>query len=373
MRALFLFSHYAVRRTMIMRKSNFLSLTLVTLTIILAFDFAEAQLVKPKARGTKSGGQTIGQAQREDEMGPKARVAVSRFEDKTAKGPSEIGTGMAEMLGNALFATNRYIVLERQALDDVLQEQDLGASGRVKQQTAARIGEIEGADLLIMGAITEFEPGASGAGGEQESSFKLPGRIRRQVGDVLGSVKLGGGVKRSHIAIIVKVVDARTGRRLASEQVEGTATDIEGMTGLSGGVLSGAFSGYSKTPMEKAIRVCIDEAVKLIVAKTPKQYYRVPADSQPSDTSATDSQPQAQPVAPTGISSPSSGAEARVVYVKWRTVSVREGPGSNFKSLTEIKKGTALEVLEEKGQWIRIRLEDGQEGWIGKATISENP
>jgi curli biogenesis system outer membrane secretion channel CsgG len=377
-----------------MRKSNFLSFVLSTFTIILIFNFAEAQVVKPKARGTQSGGQTIDQAQREDEMGPKARVAVTRFEDKTAKGSAEIGTGMAEMLGNALFATNRYIVLERQALDDVLGEQDLGASGRVKQQTAARIGEIEGADLLIMGTITEFEPGASGASGEKESSFKLPGRVRREVGDVLGSIKLGGGVKKSHLAIIVKVVDARTGRRLASEQIEGTATDIEGMTGLSGGVLSGAFSGYSKTPMEKAIRIAIDEAVKLIVAKTPKEYYRVPApsdaqtDSQAasspppvvpqrsgvSSKSSSSSQPQAiTRSGPSQSSAPASSAEARVVYVKWRTVSLREGPGSNFKSLAEIKKGTALEVLEEKGQWIRIRLEDGQEGWIGKATTSENP
>jgi len=376
-----------------MRK-YFSFLVTITLFILLTSIFGEAQVIKPKARGTKSGGQTIDQAQREDEMGPKARVAVSRFEDKTAKGPSEIGTGMAEMLGNALFATNRYIVLERQALDDVLLEQDLGASGRVKQQTAARIGEIEGADLLIMGTITEFEPGSSGAGGEKESSFKLPGRVRKEVGDALGSVKLGGGVRKSHLAIIVKVVDARTGRRLASEQVEGTATDIEGMSGLSGGVLSGAFSGYSKTPMEKAVRICIDEAVKLIVAKTPKEYYRVPASSDAqTDSQAASSPPPAVPqksgasskspssgqpqaVTRSGASQPSapaSGPEARVVYVKWKTVSLRDGPGTNFKSLAEIKKGTALEIIEDKGQWIRVRLEDGQEGWIGKATTSETP
>ena len=377
-------------------------LVIVTLLIFLTSDLGEAQVIKPKTRGTKSGGQTIDQAQKEDEMGPKARVAVTRFEDRTAKGPSEIGTGMPEMLGNALFATNRYIVLERQALDDVLLEQDLGASGRVKQQTAARIGEIEGADLLIMGTITEFEPGSSGAGGEKESSFKLPERVRREVGDVLGSVKLGGGVRKSHLAIIVKVVDAKTGRRLASEQVEGTATDIEGMSGLSGGVLSGAFSGYSKTPMEKAIRICIDEAVKLIVAKTPKEYYRVPADAQASEAPPVAPQPQAAPLpqaqqqrqqgatgpptpsqprqqavsapgTPQQRSAPTTGPEARVVYVKWKTVSLREGPGTNFKSIAEIKKGTALEVLEDKGQWIRVRLEDGQEGWIGKATTSETP
>jgi curli biogenesis system outer membrane secretion channel CsgG len=361
-------------------------LVIVTLLIFLNSDLGEAQVIKPKARGTKSGGQTIDQAQREDEMGPKARVAVSRFEDKTAKGPSEIGTGMAEMLGNALFATNRYIVLERQALDDVLLEQDLGASGRVKQQTAARIGEIEGADLLIMGTITEFEPGASGAGGEQESAFRLPGRVRREVGDALGSIKLGGGVRKSHLAIIVKVVDAKTGRRLASEQVEGTATDIEGMSGLSGGVLSGAFSGYSKTPMEKAVRICIDEAVKLIVAKTPKEYYRVPASSDAqTDSQAAPPPPPAVPVSSQRkqtVTSPSTqsqspttgvGARARVVYVKWPQVSLRDGPGTNFKSTIQVQKGTALEVIEDKGQWIRVRLEDGQEGWIGKATTSETP
>jgi SH3-like domain-containing protein len=39
----------------------------------------------------------------------------------------------------------------------------------------------------------------------------------------------------------------------------------------------------------------------------------------------------------------------------------------------EIEKGTGLSVLEEKGPWIRIRLEDGREGWIGKATTSEIP
>jgi hypothetical protein len=60
-------------------------------------------------------------------------------------------------------------------------------------------------------------------------------------------------------------------------------------------VLLDAFSGYSKTPMEKAIRICIDEAVKLIEAKTPKQYYWVFADFQPSDESITTSQPKQHP------------------------------------------------------------------------------
>ncbi len=346
-------------------------LTLITAYISISF----AQLIKPKAHGTPSEGPTIEQAQKEDYMGPKARVAVTRFENKSAKGSFEIGDGLAEMLAHALFATNRFIVLERQAIGDVLVEQDFGASGRVKQETAPGIGEIEGAEILIMGTITEFEPGSSGMGGEVEKQFDLPGHITRRVGDVLGAFKGAGKVKTSHLALIIKMVDAKTGRRIASEQIEGKATDIEGLAGLSRGTLAGSLSGYSNTPMEKAIRIAIDNAVKLVVAKTPERYYRVlqKEEIQPASLPPPSISPPPVTNLSSGISMESSSSGSRIVYVKWPKVSLRDGPGMNFKSLMELQKGTVLDVIEEKGSWIRVRLEDGQEGWVGKATVSENP
>jgi len=355
-------------------KNSFIFLLLIILGVLLVFNFAIAQVIPPKARGTPSGGPTIDQAQSEDAMGPKARVAVTKFIDKSAKGRSygAIGDGMAEMLANALFSTNRYIVLERQSLKDVMREQDLGASGRVRQETAAPIGEIEGADLLIEGTITEFEPGTAGAAGGVGGIIPLPGPGGRVVRGIGG---IAGGIKTSHVALIVKVIDAKTGRRLASEQVEGKATDIGGVTGMGGGGLAGVFGGYSKTPMEKAIRVTIEESVRLIVAKTPPEYYRAGGTPQPQapppTTTATPTPSPPAMKAPQTTKAP--GPDPRIVYVKWPTVSLREGPGMNFKVLLEVKKGTALAVLEEQGQWIRISLEDGREGWIGKATTSENP
>jgi len=348
------------------RRKVIIFLVWVALILFFTDHAARAQLIPPRAQGTSSGGQTIEQAQQEDAMGPKARVAVTRFTDKSGKGYGRIGDGMAEMLSNALFNTNRYIVLERQSLDDVLKEQDLGASGRVKQETAAQIGEIEGADLLVEGTITEFEPGSSGAGGGL-------GGISRGWG-VVGGVL--GGIKSSHVAMIVKVIDAKTGRRLASEQVEGKATDIGGMGSLGSYHLAGSFGAYSKTPMEKAIRVAIDETVKLIVAKTPVEYFRGPAGSSPRSGPAAVTAPRQPPsgsIAPAQPSSKPQGGELRIVYVKWPTVSLREGPGLNFKSLVEVQKGTQLSVLENKGQWLRVGLEDGREGWIGQATVSEAP
>jgi hypothetical protein len=82
------------------------------------------------------------------------------------------------------------------------------------------------------------------------------------------------------------------------------------------GSVIGCFFWLFKDPMEKDIRIVIEEAVKLIVAKTPKQYYLVSTDPQPSDESTTASQPQASPVPPRTIlpsqcSTLSSGAEAQ--------------------------------------------------------------
>ena len=341
------------------------------LVVFLFFTCSEvaAQLIPPKATGTSQGGSTIDQAQSEDAMGSKARVAVSRFNDKSAKGnyTGQIGDGMAEMLSNALFSTNRFIVLERQAIGDVIKEQDLGASGRVRQETAAPIGELEGADLLIQGTITEFEPGSSGAGGGL-GGWAPSGKF----GWVAGA--LGGGIKTSHVAMIVKVIDARTGRVLASEQVEGKATDVGGAIGGGGPHLAGAFGAYSKTPMEKAIRISVDEAVKLIVARTPPEYYRagvVPPPQPPPSAAPVQAPPPT--TASTQPSGKASSSEMRMVYVKWPSVSLREGPGTNYKASVEVKKGTHLAVLEDKGQWLRVGLEDGQEGWIGKGTVSDKP
>jgi curli biogenesis system outer membrane secretion channel CsgG len=310
---------------------------------------------QPTAKGTPSSGPTIEQAQKEDYKGPKARVAVTKFLDKSAKGKTtgEIGDGMAEMLANALFSTNRFIVLERQSLDEVIREQDLGASGRVKRETAARIGEIEGADLLIEGTITEFEPGTAGAGGAGAGAS--PGGI----GGLLAAIRT------SHVAMIVKVIDAKTGRRLASQQVEGKATDIGGLTLGGGGGLAGAFGGYSKTPMEKAIRIAIEETVKLIVAKTPAEYYRFTESGKPKEQTLI--QPPKEEIKPvTPITPP---PPLRVTQVTEPSENLRATP--NGKIIGKVTKGTSLGILEEKGSWLRVRLEDGTEAWIWKASTGE--
>jgi len=87
--------------------------------------------MQPTAMVTSGGGPGIAEAQAVPYNGPKARITVSKFVDKSAKGYYDIGEGMTDMLTTALFNTNRFIVLERGELGEVLLEQDLAASGRI--------------------------------------------------------------------------------------------------------------------------------------------------------------------------------------------------------------------------------------------------
>lgn len=225
----------------------------------------------PSAKVTSYGGPSIGEAQAERYDGPKARLAVGKFTDKTAKGGwsggwmgmwgygfAQIGDGMRDMLTTALFNTNRFIVLEREQLDEVLAEQDLAAEGRVKKGSEAKIGEVYGAELLITAAVTEFEGTQAGAAGGTK---------------ILG-VAVGGGVKKGHVAIDIRIIDTNTSQIVAAASVEGDAKSfgVGGATHV--GSIPVGLGGFSKTPIEKAIRVCIQEAVNYIVSQTPAQYYR---------------------------------------------------------------------------------------------------
>lgn len=219
---------------------------------------------------------TINEIQSEAYNGPKARIAITRFTNKAAGGwyNGQIGDGMADQLSTALVNSNRFIVLERRQINDVIREQDFGASGRVRRDTAAAVGQIEGAELLVTAAVTAFERGTGGGGGSVSgSSF---GSKAGLLGSVLGSV--AGGVRRSYIAIDLRIVDARTSRVVAATSVEGTATDVNlgGAAGqyFGGGALRGALSGWEKEPIGKALRTAINEAVKFISSKTPPMYYR---------------------------------------------------------------------------------------------------
>lgn len=150
---------------------------------------------------------------------------------------------------------------------------------------------------------------------------------------------------------------------LATEKVRGKATDFAGTSGRRGG-LPEVFKDFSKTPMEKAIRTAIEESASFIVAKTPPESYRIlpaPPKEAPKPTPV---------VSKVTLPPPPPLPTTQVV---WDSVNLRKGPGTSYKIVGNVKKGTSLKILEVNGDWLRIRLEDGSNAWVSKLATSEAP
>ncbi|HRZ13882.1 MAG TPA: CsgG/HfaB family protein [Candidatus Omnitrophota bacterium] len=203
-------------------------------------------------------------------QGPKARIAVADFDVKAAKASGEIGSGLREMLVTALVNSSRFRVVERQVLNAVMQEQELAASGAAQQGNGgAQRGQIKTADIIVTAAVTEFEPQASGG------SAGIGGGGGVGSG-ILGGL-LGATMNKAHMALDIRVIDTSTSEVLAATRVQGQASDVAGgfMAGFFGGwALGGGLTMYANTPMEKAIRICIIEAVRYVSQVIPANYYK---------------------------------------------------------------------------------------------------
>ena len=69
-----------------------------------------------------------------------------------------------------------------------------------------------------------------------------------------------------------------------------------------------------------------------------------------------------------------SSAMAKTRYIKLNNeVSVRRGKGMEFKPITAITDGTAVELITEEQDWALVRLSDQTEGWLRKRYLSPTP
>ena len=90
----------------------------------------------------------------------------------------------------------------------------------------------------------------------------------------------------------------------------------------------------------------------------------------PTAKTATPTQPQSpsSPSKPSEVTQPPAQRTTEIVLA---FVNLRQEPSMEGRIIRVLKKGTKLTVLEEKAGWLRVRLEDGAEGWVGKAMTSE--
>src|ERR1700682_3589797 len=140
----------------------------------------------------------------------KKRVAVLNFEYGTVRSSTQaifgtdqdVGKGISDMLVQKLVQDGKYSVIERNALDKILAEQNFSNSDRADSSTAAKIGRILGVDAIIIGSITQF--------GRDDKNTTVGGG---GFGGITGRFGVGGVQKREAKAvcnITARMVDTTT-------------------------------------------------------------------------------------------------------------------------------------------------------------------
>jgi curli biogenesis system outer membrane secretion channel CsgG len=164
---------------------------------------------------------------------------------QTSVATSHYTTQLINMLTTELFRSNAFLLVDRQQIDAVFKEQDLGASGAVTAQSAAKMNQLLGAQLLISGSITEW-------GNKLENK-------QHSAGGYWGSSK---AKNTARIALDLKITDATTGEIVMAETASGTAEVTSGGTKVMGFGSTGATADNSI--MDSALRKAVVNCVALI-------------------------------------------------------------------------------------------------------------
>lgn len=196
--------------------------------------------------------------------GNKALIAVGDFQVKAAGAGQFIGDGLREMLVTTLHNSGRYVVVERMDLQGLAAEQALSRSRMARPGAAVPEGQMDVAEVMIYGAVTEFESEERG-GGVQFGIGKLPLNVGRQT-------------KTAHMAVDVRLVDVASGRLITAQRIASEASSSQTTLGttvsVSGVSIPTSLGAFKNTPMEQAIRDCVQKASATITANTPAPYFR---------------------------------------------------------------------------------------------------
>jgi curli biogenesis system outer membrane secretion channel CsgG len=137
----------------------------------------------------------------------KIRVAIWDFENNSERRywfHGDMGDAARNQIDTAFSEdpelSARFSVVERAALQRVMQEQGLSASGAVNPQTAAKVGQILGVQYIIIGGIDRFSINTTRGG--------------------LGS--FGGSSTTAEAGLSLRIIDSTTAERVVSLSADGT-------------------------------------------------------------------------------------------------------------------------------------------------------
>jgi curli biogenesis system outer membrane secretion channel CsgG len=223
-----------------------------------------------------------------------------------------IGTGINAMMTKRVQQDGRFTVVERRAVNDLIAEQDFAASNRVKKGSGARVGQIRGADLRLLGDIVVF-------GRDDRTEKKVGGAVVLGIGGVAGKTKTEN---KAVVVLDYRLVDVETSETVAAGEARGESKRES--SGKGGAFFGGLFAvgGAVNMTSSNFAETIIGEAVMDAVDKLAAQLKTVELTS--------------------GSAGRESDMDARVADVTGNTLMINAGSAAGVavgQSYTVYKKG----------------------------------
>lgn len=176
--------------------------------------------------------------------GPKRRIGVVEFENKSAYGQGRLGGAASDILVTELVKSGKFIVVERDRMEKILAEQKLQGGGLIDPATAVKVGQVMGLEAIVVGSVSQF-------GVKKEGSDYLITQSKRQVADV---------------TVDIRLVDVQSGQVILADSGKGMAKSSKGsFLGM------GTKGGYDETLEGEALRAALVQFVTNIASQLNKK------------------------------------------------------------------------------------------------------
>jgi curli biogenesis system outer membrane secretion channel CsgG len=183
-------------------------------------------------------------------------VAVYNFDERGLQNwwgsNFDPGQALADLVSDRLVGAGTLSVIDRDHLQEVLQEQNLARTGDVTPDTEAKLGRMLGVGYLFVGKIISFDKSSNGSGG---------------LGSLMGGLG-GASSTKTTLHASIKIIEASSGRIVAAIDEEQSATSTSFAIGGFGGGSAAAYKSpdFQKSAIGKLFTSAADDIVSKIDA-----------------------------------------------------------------------------------------------------------
>lgn len=331
------------------------------------------------------------------------------------------------------FKTDMYTVVERSQIEQVLKEQRMGLSGIIDENTAAQVGKLLGLDVILIGDV-EYDvkneyPSSNYVGfdGKSKTTYCHIRSVTVQASLKIISVETAIiiGTETSRVSSQDKKCDEEKSSIATEEQLLNSCLKKSARTFVDYFTPGFQLMRYDleriklkelKKQADEASNFIengnIDRALPLFYAiyeadsYNPKaaynlaalyemvgsfdealEYYTIASNLEPSNTVYTEGLNRAKsgvaiagflesigrPLQKYEFNASTADLMAKRIKIKGKSsdrVEVRDLPVKNGKVIAKVPGGLEFPMIEQKGEWYRIKLPDGKEGFVHRSDVN---